>query len=340
MNIALWGYYEELCRNAYVLTHLNSGIGDDVLKPIHFLNRLLTNNNHTLVTLDMASDKKIDAVIFLDYPKENKLTVNAFDLDIPKYLVIFESELIRPENWDLDNHNKFDKIFTWHDDYIDNDKYFKINFSHELPESISKRVQKEKLCCIIAGNKTVHHPLELYSKRIEAIRWLEKYHPEGFDLYGLGWGECQFGSSILGKILNRIIPISLSKMLATTYPSYKGSVESKKETLEQYKFSICFENARDIPGYITEKIFDCFFAGCVPVYWGANNVSEHIPEDCFIEMRKFSGYEDMYQYMKNMSDEEYLGYLNAIEQFILSDKSYQFSVDCFAKTITEQMLAS
>ena len=129
-------------------------------------------------------------------------------------------------------------------------------------------------------------------------------------------------------------------MLATSCPSYKGRVESKKDTLEQYKFSICFENAKDIPGYITEKIFDCFFAGCVPVYWGANNVSEHIPEDCFIDMRKFANYEDMYQYMKNMSDEEYLGYLNAIERFILSDKSYQFSVEYFAKTITEQMLVS
>jgi hypothetical protein len=42
-------------------------------------------------------------------------------------------------------------------------------------------------------------------------------------------------------------------------------VDSKKNTLEKYKFSICYENARDIPGYITEKIFDCFFAGCVPI---------------------------------------------------------------------------
>ena len=41
-----------------------------------------------------------------------------------------------------------------------------------------------------------------------------------------------------------------------------------------------------------------------------------------------------------MTDEEYLGNLNAIEQFILSDKSYQFSADYFSKTITEQVLAS
>ena len=51
-------------------------------------------------------------------------------------------------------------------------------------------------------------------------------------------------------------------------------------------FAICYENARDIPGYITEKIFDCFFAGCVPIYWGgAPNVTDHIPANTFIMIK-------------------------------------------------------
>ena len=307
---------------------------DNCLLPFARLREECKNKGIDLATSDVHPEESSEIVIYNDIP-----------LVLPKpvdgqcrYLLLFESELIRPDNWELSHHNKFDKIFTWHDDYIDNDTYFKINFSHELPKFISKRVQKEKLCCIIGGNKKVQHPLELYSKRTEVIRWFEKCHFEDFDLYGMGWDECQyFGGKVKG-MLKRIKP--LSQMLAASYPSYKGRVESKKDTLEQYKFSICFENAKDIPGYITEKIFDCFFAGCVPVYWGANNVSKHIPKDCFIDMRKFSGYKDMYQYMKNMSDEEYLDYLNAIERFILSDKSYQFSTEYFAKTITEQMLAS
>ena len=42
---------------------------------------------------------------------------------------------------------------------------------------------------------------------------------------------------------------------------------SKIEWLKQYKFNICFENA-SYPGYLTEKIFDAFEAGCIPIYWG------------------------------------------------------------------------
>jgi hypothetical protein len=35
--------------------------------------------------------------------------------------------------------------------------------------------------------KKINHPLELYSKRVEAIKWFEKNHPEDFDFYGIGW---------------------------------------------------------------------------------------------------------------------------------------------------------
>ena len=38
------------------------------------------------------------------------------------------------------------------------------------------------------------------------------------------------------------------------FPSYDGPVKSKFTALSQARFSICFENARDIRGYLTEKI--------------------------------------------------------------------------------------
>jgi len=55
-------------------------------------------------------------------------------------------------------------------------------------------------------------------------------------------------------------------------------------------------------------------------------------------MRQFSDYDDMYQYMKSMSDDECLNYLNAIENFIHSDQAKVFSADYFAKTIIDQVV--
>jgi hypothetical protein len=43
--------------------------------------------------------------------------------------------------------------------------------------------------------------------------------------------------------------------------------------LENYKYVIALENS-DTNGYVTEKIFDAYLAGCIPIYWGSNNSPE------------------------------------------------------------------
>lgn len=43
--------------------------------------------------------------------------------------------------------------------------------------------------------------------------------------------------------------------------------------LKQFRFNLCPENS-DSDGYVTEKIFDSFMAGCIPIYWGSNNKPE------------------------------------------------------------------
>lgn len=44
-------------------------------------------------------------------------------------------------------------------------------------------------------------------------------------------------------------------------------VEDKHKWLQEYKFNLCFENS-SYPGYLTEKLFDAYNAGCIPIYWG------------------------------------------------------------------------
>lgn len=46
----------------------------------------------------------------------------------------------------------------------------------------------------------------------------------------------------------------------------------KRKWLENYKFNICFENS-SYPGYLTEKLFDAYNAGCIPIYWGDTSLN-------------------------------------------------------------------
>jgi alpha(1,3/1,4) fucosyltransferase len=305
---------------------------DNCMYPFYLLKNKFETNGYRLATQDIHCIKDSEIVLYNEMP----LLLPSHE-DIQKsYLLLFESELIRPDNWDLAKHQSFQKIFTWHDDFVDNKKYFKINFAQEIPKSITKElVQKEKLCTLIAGNKKVNHPLELYSKRIEAIRWFEQYHPKDFDFYGIGWDEYTHENRYIRFLLRKS---KIAKFFKPHFPSYRGKVKSKKEVLEKYKFAICYENARDIPGYITEKIFDCFFAGCVPIYWGANNITDHIPKECFINAKEFKNYIEIYDYMATLVDNDYIAYLNNISSYLESEKVKNFSSENFSDTLLNEIL--
>ena len=58
--------------------------------------------------------------------------------------------------------------------------------------------------------------------------------------------------------------------------------ESKISTWAQYPFALALENARE-PDYVTEKIFDAFWAGAIPVYLGASNVADFVPAGSYID---------------------------------------------------------
>lgn len=306
---------------------------DNCLYHYYLLREEFRKNGIDLSTADINSPFDSDLVIYSDMPQK----MPSLDQMEKSFLIINESELIKPKNWDLKKHKYFKKIFTWNDSFVDNKKYFKVNtfpvmWDNKFPED----VKKEKLCVIISGNKKVQAPNELYSERIKAIRWFEKNHPEDFDLYGIGWDVYTFSGKISRK-LNRFK--ILKKAFALSYPSYRGKVEEKKKVLSKYKFSICYENASSIPGYITEKIFDCFISGCVPIYLGAPNISDYIPKNCFIDKRNFSDYETLYSYIKLMPDNDYQIYLKNIHTFLNSEKMYVFLPESFATTITSEIIS-
>lgn len=325
-----------------ILTDPSSPIGDNLMYPFVLLAQHLKELGHQVATIDTDDIDKFNAVLFLDFPGQQ----NRYFKQLVKmgknnmYLLILESPIIKPDNLDLKNHKYFKKVFTWVDDIIDNKKYFKINYAHDIPNELNFDLSSnKKLCTIIASNKSAHQPSELYTERTKAIRWFEKNHPENFDLYGTGWDSYNFSGELMGFKMARLNRLKfLTKILAPNFPSYKGTVKSKNETYKNYKFSICYENAEGYNGYITEKIFDCFLAGCVPIYLGAPNIANYIPKKTFIDKRDFKTYDQLYSYIKNMSDKEYVDRLNTIQDFLKSDKSYFFSAKYFAEVIIKEII--
>ena len=162
---------------------------DDQNYPSYLLRKKFYESNILLNTYDYLDKNKDDnySLMFMVLPNNINEYIDKHP-SIEKYLVTWECEVISPITWDISLHKYFKKIFTWNDNYIDNKKYFKINLGWKIPTNLDfKTDKKDKFCTIIAGNKFVTHPLELYSERVKAIRWFEQNHPEEFDLFGTGW---------------------------------------------------------------------------------------------------------------------------------------------------------
>lgn len=302
---------------------------DNCLYSFFLLREEFKKYGYDLSTQDVNSPEKSEYVIYNEMPRGRLPKEN----DKQKsFLLLFESELIRPDNWDLKKHNLFHKVFTWDDRFIDNDKYIKHCFNQKINRPIPNT--DEKLCTLIAGNKLLQHPLELYSERKRAIEWFEKYHPTDFDYYGIGWENVVFSSKVLTKLSSCL---GLSKKAS---PCYKGKISTKLDVYSKYSFCICYENAHSIPGYITEKIFDAFMANCIPIYWGPSNIAEIIPPLCFIDRRSFSSYDDLFVFIKGMSADEKQKRREAIRLFLESAQSAPFKSETSVDVVVKNVLGS
>ncbi len=183
---------------------------------------------------------------------------------------------------------------------------------------------------------------ELYSERLLAIEYFNRRGE--IDLYGMGWDvpPYQMGTTRMPATVQgwrRAAQIRWERFRPPVDPlrvaaraAWRGSVASKAKVLSRYTFAICFENMV-LERWITEKIFDCFLAGTVPVYLGAPDITRWVPEECFIDMRRFHGYEELRVHLKGLGPVEIQGYREAAREYLRSESFAPFSKEAFAELL-------
>jgi hypothetical protein len=198
---------------------------------------------------------------------------------------------------------------------------------------------------IINGNKVPRiRTAELYTERLRAVEHFSR--TDEIDLYGIGWEGPPFriGSTWVPAAIGRLryeaerrwqrLVGDRDPLRRAARKAWRGAVASKAETLGGYTFAICFENMV-LEGWITEKIFDCFFSGTVPVYLGAPDINEWIPTDCFVDMRRFAGYPELRDFLRSLSPGDIEGYRAAARDYLRSDAYHPFTKQAFAEHFEE-----
>ncbi|MBT4090894.1 MAG: hypothetical protein HOE30_20605 [Deltaproteobacteria bacterium] len=161
---------------------------------------------------------------------------------------------------------------------------------------------------------------EIYVDRIKAIHYFSQY--SDLHLYGEGWDDPVSGFS-------KKYHESARKAWKQTLP-----FREKNPTLNKYRFSLCFENC-SFPGYITEKIFDCFHSGCIPVYFGAPDITDFVPKLCFIDYRDFKSFTQLDKFLREMSEETGKEYLDAAYSFLQSPECESFYQNVYIDTLLD-----
>ena len=85
---------------------------------------------------------------------------------------------------------------------------------------------------------------------------------------------------------------------------YGTHVENKNKFTE-FKFVIAFEN-KAIEGYVSEKLINPIFAGCIPVYCGAPDVAKYINPKRIINVNDFSSDEEVFNRMLEINNDHNL----------------------------------
>ena len=301
---------------------------DGTLAPFYRLHSALNEQNIEVHTADYLFEGKIKGPVndyyslgLLDnYPK----LIGRQDIRLRSFLIM-EPPVVAPKLYralpELTRH--FERVFlhnTVGDGYslkgVDQSKLHKLYWPQpyrDVLEPLWKNNDRLKRIVVINGN---HIPRsfrgQLYGKRIEAMARLAKLGV--VDLYGRGWDQWWSRRSMWP-------PYWLN--YRTLMSIYRGACESKYEVLSRYRFSLCFENMT-MNGYVTEKLFDCLYAGAIPLYLGAKDIGSLIPSDVYVDCSLFSSWEEMNDKVMSMSNSEIIAMREAGRAFIQSEEGLKY----------------
>jgi hypothetical protein len=156
-----------------------------------------------------------------------------------------------------------------------------------------------------------------YRVRLSAIEAFAE-----LDLYGEGW--------------QRRHPAIGRRQHARVLQAYRGPVQDKLATLAGYRFALAIENTR-FAGYVSEKLFDCLYAGTVPVYDGAPDIAQYVPPEAFIDVRQFGDCASLERFLRGVSESEAQRYLDAGQAFLSSPAFEPFCADVFARELLDAL---
>ena len=328
-------------------------LGDDLMAPYVTLQQFFTDKNIPIHTADLMPDEddgQLKIYLSLGILDNYRRLAKRSDVIVSSFFAM-ECPIVDPRQYKRmrDARHYFNHIFSWSDstslqhfigEEINIETFCWPQSYNSVHEKYWSKSDRKFLMMMNSNKLPAVYWHELYTERMRAVEYFGKSND--IDLYGRQWDmpSIQLGQSHIPYTFRKIkrdfqtqwqkfFPDTL---LAAARKVYKGAADSKSKVLSEYDFALCFENMI-IKGWVTEKIFDCFFTGTVPIYLGSPDIAERIPEDCYIDMRKFDDYGELLTHLKSLTAHDIQHYRENAKKFLLSPAFTPYTKETFANLI-------
>ena len=261
-------------------------------------------------------------------------------------LVILEPRSVNPFQYQQKNLKKFDLVVAGSkiraktlglSDYIN----CPIKFLPGL-----KDINKKNLDYVILNaNKFSANSHSLYGVRRKFSRYLFSSR-QSYALFGLDWhmSKKKEVRERIWAIRKEIMTFSKPDIKEACsdflykYPEYRGAPVNKQEILKDAKFAVIVENEGD---YISEKVFDAIFSGCVPIYVGPNLSEYESLSRCVVQIG--SNVKSLSEFIQNYSEDIYQEKISNIMSAInnsdsFSEFSFKVNVDKLVALVRNKLI--
>jgi hypothetical protein len=241
---------------------------------------------------------------------------------IPVVLILWEPPVVRPRNWDSRLLRRFPRVLTYDDDLVDGQRFLKYNNPLRDGRLVleGRQYGERRMLASVSGNKSSEEPGELYSSRVASFVHFAGRPDISFDMFGRGWDKPP------------AVPVG-TDAAALLAGAYAGACVNKLETLSGYRFAIAYENSLRPRGYVTEKVFDCLRAGCVPIYLGPDNVFDYVDKEAVIDRRAFGSDQELGDYLLGVSEAEWEAMRAAGRAYVQGERFTPFLPECFVAAV-------
>ena len=235
-----------------------------------------------LLCADLSNDETL--FVCLDINKESLRTLRKHRIPKSKAILIRnEPKVVCPENYRPNFLKKFGRVIDVgrpiNQDAITT--RWPQNWPKVMPIASEGLTENSSRIVMVNADKLSFIKGEMYSLRRACMRSLP------LDTFGIGWDNAWkkkmriFAGEMQISLKNFCFPHLMAARGWFARPlNFRGQVLDKIQTMADYRCALVIENDCS---FISEKLFDAIFAGCIPIYVGADLTSLQLPKGLVFE---------------------------------------------------------